>query len=51
MSAQTTSATYAVLQVADMSYPVYFIDSAILISFPKEEAKIMILVTTFQWKV
>ena len=51
MSVLTTSPTYEILQVIDMSYPVYFVDTSILIPFPEEEAKITILVTAFQWKV
>ena len=51
MCASTTSPTYAALKVVDMSYPVYYVDTIIIIPFPEEEAKTMILLIAFQAKV
>ena len=51
MFALTTAPTYAALQVIDQSYPLYFVDTALVIPFPEEGSKFMILLTTFHWKV
>ena len=51
MCASTTSPTFIARQVVDASYPVYFVETSIVIPFPEEKAKIMILLTTFQWMV
>lgn len=51
MCASTTSPTYATMKIVETSYPVYYVDTAILIPFPAEEAKTMIIVASFQGKV
>lgn len=48
MLVTTTAPTLARRQVLDISFPVFFVDTAILIPFPSEEDNTEILLEVFQ---